>query len=333
MLAASPLAAAAPQRPDPLDRTIRTWQQFFASSAASAAPWSDVKAQAVDRLSRAGQALSANRRLLALYRAAGILRPIKAAEFAAAHKGSELQREWKRARITPSRAAAFREVRPALVRALAEASANEAAGYYDASLDYGANTTAEAGIYYLGTAHALRFVTDFVQHAGVPDAGSSTPLRPLTPDFEALGHEMLQAYRPPASLDRHDDFIAASALLKEARELDAAGMRDGALLRYLESALRIAPVLSRALPRAEVEQKLAGLETRVAGIAGDSSIAQLFIESARSDLEASSGDPPVASAIVTSVLPRYFAALAPAPPPAKGVTPRATVTLVRWPYT
>jgi len=33
------------------------------------------------------------------------------------------------------------------------------------------------------------------------------------------------------------------------------------------------------------------------------------------------------------VLPRYFAALEPAIPEAPKTAPRATVTLVRWPYT
>jgi hypothetical protein len=36
---------------------------------------------------------------------------------------------------------------------------------------------------------------------------------------------------------------------------------------------------------------------------------------------------------VSDVLPKYFAALAPAPPVATLPDPEVTVTLVRWPYT
>jgi hypothetical protein len=41
----------------------------------------------------------------------------------------------------------------------------------------------------------------------------------------------------------------------------------------------------------------------------------------------------VASAIASDVLPRYFEALAPAGPQPAPLVPRATVTLVRWPFT
>jgi hypothetical protein len=43
--------------------------------------------------------------------------------------------------------------------------------------------------------------------------------------------------------------------------------------------------------------------------------------------------PPIAAAIATDVLPRYFAALGPARPSPARPAPRVTVTLVRWPYT
>ena len=52
---------------------------------------------------------------------------------------------------------------------------------------------------------------------------------------------LLAAYRPPARSTRTADFITASAALKEARELDAAGLRYGALLRYLQASLALRP--------------------------------------------------------------------------------------------
>jgi hypothetical protein len=60
----------------------------------------------------------------------------------------------------------------------------------------------------------------------------------------------------------------------------------------------------------------------------DPSLARLFLETAESE-----GAGPIASAIVADVLPRYFAALEPARALPPRPAPRATVTLVRWPYT
>ena len=66
-------------------------------------------------------------------------------------------------------------------------------------------------------------------------------MRRLSDELDALEGELLSAYKPPASIDRHREFIAASSTLKEARELDAAGLSYGALLRYLQAVLRVAP--------------------------------------------------------------------------------------------
>ena len=65
----------------------------------------------------------------------------------------------------------------------------------------------------------------------------------------------------------------------------------------------------------------------------DHSIAEIYLEAAESDLESNPADAKVASAVVTAVLPRYFAALAPETPESQPAAARATVTRVRWPYT
>ena len=318
--------------PDPLQDTIAQWQQFLASPAANAAPFSDIKTPASERIAHADDALKHDRRLLALYELTGALPLLKAAEFAAAHRKDDLQQAWNRAQIAKANVPAFASIEPALARAIAEANATQAREYYDASLAYGNNTAPEAGIYYIGAANGCAFVADYVRHVALGREGSAPHLRSLAPDLDALEGEILAAYKPPASIDQHAKFIGASALLKEARELDAAGMRDAALLRYLESWLRIAPVIAPAIARADIERTLAREKARVEAAGGDESIAALFLESAAADLERSA-EAPIASAIVTRVLPRYFAALAPALPQAKAVTPSATVTLVRWPYT
>ena len=73
---------------------------------------------------------------------------------------------------------------------------------------------------------------------------------------------------------------------------------------------------------------------RLAAPGVDHSIGGLFLEVAASDADtARAGHAVVASAIAEDVMPRYFAALAPAPPAAAAKPPEVAVTLVRWPYT
>ena len=148
---------------------------------------------------------------------------------------------------------------------------------------------------------------------------------------------MLAAYRPPASIDRHGEFIGASSTLKEARELDAAGLRYGALLRYLQAALRFAPLrkVPPSVDAGALAKLLRGLDARLSARGVDHSLGRLFLEAAQADVASAAAgtSPAVAAAITSDVLPRYFAALEPARPEAPKPAPKVTVTLVRWPYT
>jgi hypothetical protein len=169
-------------------------------------------------------------------------------------------------------------------------------------------------------------------------AGRPAPsLRALDAELDALETAVLAAYRPPASIDRHSEFIGLGSALNEARELSALGLMHGALLRYLQAVQRFAPLKSSASPlsaRATTE-RLEAWKVRLARPGADHSIGELFLEAAEAELaSAATGGPlPVASAVVTEVLPRYLEALEPAA--AKKPLPPAevTVTLVRWPYT
>jgi hypothetical protein len=129
-----------------------------------------------------------------------------------------------------------------------------------------------------------------------------------------------------------------SSALKEARELDAAGLRHGALLKYLQAALRAAPLTPtppKPLDGGALADRLRGFEERLSAGDRDHSIGRIFLESAQADVAVAvpPARPATAEAIVADILPRYFAALEPARPQPKVPVPRVTVTLVRWPYT
>jgi hypothetical protein len=290
-------------------------------------------------LERAEEDLRAGRRQLALQRLATVRGNIAAATYRSGISAEQskdmakLDAEWERMGgvlrddLQPS-ADAFAGA-PAAARALGEAARAQVRGYYRASLDYAHNTMPDQGYYYLGSAQGQREIAAFSRTLTAASNLRPPALRSIRPELEALEADMLAVYRPPLSIDRHGEFIVTSSTLKEARELDAAGLRHGALLRYLQAAQLFAPLRHPAPPALAPEaldQRLRDFEARLSAGGVDHSIGQLFLETARAE-------PTAASLIATDVLPRYFAALEPARPAAPKPAPQAKVTLVRWPYT
>jgi hypothetical protein len=345
ILAAAGGARSAPSpSEDPLAAEIARWQTFVATHRSGNDTWADVKESSEKMLASAAASLQRGDRELALMRLAAVRINLAAAEYLDSRPAAELQSpeafeaEWKRvgevlrADLAAPSPDALSGVRPAAARAVAEVARLQLREYYDSALEYGRSTMAQYGLFYVGAALAQR---DFVAFAGTLHEPGSKPLpavRPLAPELDGLEDALLAAYRPPASIERHADFIGASASLKEARELDRAGFRYGALYKYLQAAQRL-PI---AHEDAGVAARLDALAKRLADSPSDASIGILYLDLARADLAASKPGAPAAAAaaIADDVLPRYFAALAPAPPPPAPRPPaEVTVTLVRWPYT
>jgi hypothetical protein len=192
----------------------------------------------------------------------------------------------------------------------------------------------DSGLYYLGSAQAQRDFLAFAPTLSEPWRGNPPPVRSLAAELDALQAEMLVLYRPPLSIDRHPQFITASSLVKEARELDASSLRYGALLRYLMAAYRLAPLRAAppVLEAAALAAELGRFEARLSDAGVDHSLGRLFLELAQAEAETPAGAAN-ASAIALDVLPRYFRALEPAPARPPAATPQIRITLVRWPYT
>src|SRR5262249_14852711 len=155
-----------------------------------------------------------------------------------------------------------------------------------ASLDYGRSTTTRYGLYYVGAARAQRDFISFARRLPAPSPSKpAPPLRSIAPELDALEDAVLAAYRPPASIHLHPDFIAASSSLKEARELEAAGLRYGAMYKYLQAAQRL-PIPRDVTGTAE---RLEAFRKRIADSATDASIARLYLEIAQADLASPNG--------------------------------------------
>ena len=351
---------------DPLAAEIARWSAYLATHQAPKGDvfWPQIQAVTTPVLTAAEKALGDGRRLLALQRLAAARTNLAATVYVSEHAGPESRdeaafvAEWERlgreiqADLGTTAPGAFERVRPAAVRAMAEAAAQQVRGFYDAGLEMGKSIEPGEGLFYLGSARAQREFAAFCRTLPPPTTtplvGAPPRLRPLAHELDDLESRLLAAYRPPASLDRHGEFIGANATLNEARQLDAAGLRAGALLRYLEAAFRASSLLPAAPPPndtnpAPLADRLAAFETRLAAADVDHSIGRIFLERAQAELTAvktppTSGDTaktttPGAEAIASDVLPRYFAAIQPATPRAVPPAPAVTVTLVRWPYT
>jgi hypothetical protein len=254
--------------------------------------------------------------------------------------------EWKRMRgeladaLGDAKPDGLAELRPAAVRAIAEVTWLQVRAFYDASFEYAQNTDARFGLYYMGQAQAAHAFVALCRTLGAGAGGAAAaaamPTIPsLASEIDRLERDLFAAYRPPFSLALHDRFISASALLKEAKELDAAGLHAGALLTYLEGAQQSAALRSRPAPLKDEElaRRLQELDATLAA-AGDVSIGALFRDAVEVARRGPAADPTSAAVVATDVLPRFLAAIDPArPPPPPPPRARVTVTLVRWPYT
>ena len=331
---------------DPLTAEIGRWSTFLRETTSTDENWKDLKQSLDPAMARTEAALSDGRRLLALERLAATrmnlagfayVNSLSADERADAAK---LDSEWARVGAlldatlaVPSRSS-LEGVRPAAVRAEGEAALPQARNYYDSSLEYGRATTPWSGFFYLGVAQAQSEFVSFCRTLSTPTELSPPKVRSIAAELDALEGDLLRAYRPPASIDRHSEFIGASASLKEARELDAAGLRYGALLRYLQAAMRVYPLRpdAAAADPAGLPKRLEAFEPRLLQGGVDHSIGRLYLETAQAN-SSPGANSAFAEAIARDVLPRYFAALGPAAPSPKKPAPSVSVTLVRWPYT
>ena len=331
---------------DPIADDVARWKRHYAEDTVTVGLAGQLNRSAAPSLASADDALAKGRSSLALLRLGNVRTSLEPGLHPAARANPSFDElEAERARLAPRfdstaiATLARPEATSALGRALAQASAVQGRETFDASLAYAHATEPLYGLYYVAQGVSYLEYAAFAAKAGASlrAKGAGAPaLRGLASEIRALRDEMLAAYRPPLSIDRHAEYIGASSATKEALEYDAAGLREAALLRYLQASIRFAPLRAGSAPlsASALASKFEEWRRRLAEPGIDHSIATLFLEIAATDADtARAGHAAVASAIVEDVLPRYVAALAPAAPIAATTPPAVTVTLVRWPYT
>jgi hypothetical protein len=228
---------------------------------------------------------------------------------------------------------------PAVVRALAETAEASVQPMYTASRSYAGITEPVFGLVYLGYAQGWAESALFYKSLRFEVSGQPRPMHSFLPEIQRLADQVQSAYKPPVSIAHRAEFDHISAVLKQARELDAAHLNYGALLEYLE-ALRHFRAIERppdlVLSEEDVHASAVVARGRLSQLPFDDSIGQLFLEKAEAEIADSAGKQGGLNAAKLDLdvtLPAYFAAVQSTGTPMTAPTFQVTVTLVRWPYT
>lgn len=231
---------------------------------------------------------------------------------------------------------------PAVLRALTEIAIARSIPLLDGGRGFASSTKPADGLIYVGQAQGEAAFASFASSLVLERSGTPFPLRSFLPEFLGLQQKTNAAFQPPRSVQLHQRFIALNSALKLAQELDAQQSYAGALYQYLEARrhfgmLDAPPV--ETVKQAALPAQILVAQQKLHASAIDSSIAELFLERAASQIDHADGSSPSAdewrSAEVTleQVIPAFFAAQKPAAtlPPSNGKS--VQLTLVRWPYT
>ena len=151
--------------------------------------WKPVKAASEAALGQAREALDGGRRLFALQRLAAARENLSATEYRRepARRGPDRSRLRSRVDkaglalrddLATSAPASFDTIRPAAVRAVAEAAWRQVRVYDEASLEYGRNTMPDSGLYYVGVAHAQHDLVALCRRLASPAPGPAPRAAP-----------------------------------------------------------------------------------------------------------------------------------------------------------
>jgi hypothetical protein len=195
-------------------------------------------------------------------------------------------------------------------------------------------SSVDAGYAYLGQARAAMELSDLCFALREP-SHKKPPEFNVSAALETLQQRVNELFVPPASIEKHSDFIRLNATLKQATELETANLHAGAYYQYLRAVLQTNALLphTKEIPQDSLHKKLAAHKRELMASAKDDSIAELFLQRAETLLDDT--DPASATSaelILDQVLPAFRQAQT-AVASTRAQPHDVTVTLVRWPYT
>ena len=287
--------------------------------------------------------------LEALGRAEGLIHGVRFAsekEAAVASGLPAFTSEWDAARRALSAGEGARAGRwdrsRAAVRALAETSEGRIQPLLEGARGFAVATGPKDGLFYIGQAQGEAEFAALCASLEFHGKVGRYPLRSMLPELQRLQEKTRAAFQPPASIDRHDRFIALNGALKTGLELDAAQKYAGSAYQYLEAVRHYGMLDAKPLDeagQAALRKDLAAARARIESSERDESLVSVFLERAASQAAHADGSAPSADewrsarVILDQVVPAYFAARAPAMAGPRSGARTVRMTLVRWPYT
>ena len=231
---------------------------------------------------------------------------------------------------------------PAAVRALSETALGRAMPLLEGGYGFAVSTKPSEGLFYLGQAQGEVIFAQFASTLSLVRNGGSFRLRSVLPELQKLQEKTNAAFQPPRSIQLHERFIALNSTLKLAQELDAQKLYVGSVYQYLEAIRHFgmldAPAVEAA-SQTSLKEAVVAAQKKLAASKEDESIAQLYLERARSQVAHADGTATSpdewnsARVILDKVLPAYFAIKVPLAPVEKASAKTVQLTIVRWPYT
>jgi hypothetical protein len=224
---------------------------------------------------------------------------------------------------------------PAAVRALVEVARARSRAYHVSGRLYAQNTTAKNGLYYVGVAGAELDYALFLSALSFERSKPAPKIPALSAEIARLETSTVAGYTA-ASDEQRGGFVGANVALKEAADLDRGGEREGALYTTLEAARALGRRAATTEPAtvAELEAEAERWARKLEAEPVDLSIGTLFVELARSRLQAATPAQIADAAVVLrTVLPKYAEIVGGNAGAPREETASVTVTLVRWPYT
>ena len=132
-----------------------------------------------------------------------------------------------------------RDTAPVAVRALAEKARGQTQSLLEGATGFAVLPDLEkkaryenytSALYYAGESKAQAEFSVFCYTLNLSRMTAAFPLRSILPELRQLQTRVIDAYRPPRSVEHHNDFIRLNATLKLAGELDAAKLYAGRLV-------------------------------------------------------------------------------------------------------
>jgi hypothetical protein len=334
---------------DPLRDEILHWKTFISEHQSKSDDWKQLKDVVEPVILKAEKNLNEGRRYYAFHLLGAVHSYLSAEVYVSSQPPdsmsqlSALEAEWKKVGVSLQPVIENKEIPsfegvPAAFRAIGESAFSEIRPLYEASLEYGRNTVADAGFFYLGSAQAQLEFSRFCATMRTSPPSTTLKIPGLEHEIDTFEDLLLASYKPPASIDQHPVFIRTSGEIKQARELLASGFYYGALYRLIDARVRLSKILT---PGKSISAKVANERAdewlkKLDQDPEDHTIAHMFIEmgiAEASDTAADSKGGETARAVFEDALPHYFAAFQTPKKEPPRPNPVVTVTLVRWPYT